>query len=104
MYQEQFKELGGSNMFGDWMGEDRIVINQDKKLDTIDSFNKTYITLVLARKREHLMSLMELRRIDKEAELIYKMIKEDQEWHEENGITYHLSKDVKEYFKEKLNL
>lgn len=70
----------------------------------IDTFNKTCIILVLARKRKHLLSLMELRRIDKEAELIYKMIKEDQEWHEEDGITYHLGKDIKEYFKEKLFL
>lgn len=76
--------------------------NKNKK--AIDTFNKTCITLVLARKRKHLLSLMELRRIDKEAELIYKMIKEDQEWHEENGVTYHLSKDIKEYFKEKLFL
>ena len=77
---------------------------KDENKETIESFNKTYITLVLAKKRKHLLTLMELRRIDKEAELIYKMIKEDKEWYEENGITYHLSKDVKEYFKEKLNL
>lgn len=75
---------------------------EDRK--AIDIFKKKCIALILIRKRKHLLSPIELHQIEEEAGLIYKMIKEGKEEHEENGITYHLSKDVKEYFKEKLFL
>lgn len=70
----------------------------------IQQLNVTYIKMLLTRRYKHLLSLDELIQIDKEAEMIYRMVKEDKEYIEENGVTYHLSNEIKEFLKKNLNI
>lgn len=70
--------------------------------DLIETLNITSIKILLTKGYNHLLSHKELIKIDKEAKLIYKLIKEDKEYIEENGITYHLNKDTKDFFKKRL--
>ena len=70
----------------------------------IQQLNVTHIKMLLTRRYKHLLSLDELIQIDKEAEMIYRMVKEDKEYIEENGVTYHLSNEIKEFLKKNLNI
>lgn len=70
----------------------------------IESLNVTRIKILLTKKYKHFLSLEELTQIDREADLIYRMIKEDKEYLIENGKTYHLSKDIKEFLKKQIDI
>lgn len=70
----------------------------------IEQLNKTHLKMLLTKRYKHLLSLDELIQIDKEAEMIYRMVKEDKEYVEENGVTYHLSNEIKEFLKKNLNI
>lgn len=70
----------------------------------IEKLNVTHIKILLAKRYKHLLSLEELIQIDKEAEMIYKMVKEDKEYIEENGVTYHLNNDIKDFLKKNLKI
>lgn len=58
-----------------------------------DKFNVSIIKSILAKRKG------KVPKIPNEAELINRMIQEDKEYLEVDGITYHLGRDVKEYLK-----
>lgn len=70
----------------------------------IEKLNVTYIKILLIKRYKHLLSFEELIQIDKEAKMIYKMVKEDKEYIEENGVTYHLNNDIKDFLKKNLKI
>ena len=72
------------------------------KANNIIDHNLAIIRTILCKRYIHVLSFEELVKIEKEAELIYKMIKENKEYIEENGITYHIEKDIKEYIEKML--
>ena len=76
----------------------------NKKENFIEQLNKTHIKMLLTKRYKHLLSLEELIQIDKEAEMIYRMVKKNKEYIEENGVTYHLSNEIKEFLKKNLNI
>lgn len=75
-----------------------------KNGDFIEQLNVAYIKILLTKRYKHLLSPEELIQIDKEAKMIYKMLKEDKEYIEENGITYHLDKHIKNFLKKNLKI
>lgn len=55
------------------------------------------IETFLIKQYNYVLSNEEREKVHKEAKIIYKMLKENIEYFEENDVSYHLSKEVKEY-------
>ena len=72
-----------------------------EKQSMIDKLNLAQIKNYLIKKYDFVISKEEIKIIEKQAELTYKMIKENKNTIQENGVTYYLNEDIKEYLEEK---
>lgn len=72
-----------------------------EKQSMIDKLNLAQIKNYLIKKYDFVISKEEIKIIEKQAELTYKMIKENKNTIQENGVTYYLNEDIKEYLKDK---
>lgn len=72
-----------------------------EKQSMIDKLNLAQIKNYLIKKYGFVISKEEIKIIEKQAELTYKMIKENKNTIQENGVTYYLNEDIKEYLKDK---
>ena len=73
-----------------------------EKQSMIDKLNLAQIKNYLIKKYDFVISKEEIKIIEKQAELTYKMIKENKNTIQENGVTYYLNEDIKEYLEDKL--
>lgn len=72
-----------------------------EKQSMIDKLNLAQIKNYLIKKYDFVISKEEIKIIEKQAELTYKMIKENKNTIQENGVTYYLNEDIKEYLEDK---
>ena len=72
-----------------------------EKQSMIDKLNLAQIKNYIIKKYDFVISKEEIKIIEKQAELTYKMIKENKNTIQENGVTYYLNEDIKEYLKDK---
>lgn len=74
----------------------------EEEKDIIEELNISQIIMYLIREYNVLLTKKEIEIIKKQAKLIYKMIKENKNSIQENGITYYLDEDIKKYLEDKL--
>lgn len=72
-----------------------------EKQSMIDKLNLAQIKNYIIKKYDFVISKEEIKIIEKQAELTYKMIKENKNTIQENGVTYYLNEDIKEYLEDK---